>query len=150
MNKYMKEAIAEARCGITNGHGGPFGSVIVKDGQIIGKGHNMVVKNNDPTCHGEIMAIRDACKNIGTFSLKGCEIYTTAQPCPMCQGAVLWAGIEKVFYGCNIDDTEKIGFNDSQYYEILREDRMDITETDRPACLELFEEYRSIENKTMY
>ena len=97
MNKYMKVAIEEAQKGIRSGHGGPFGAVVVKDGKIIGQGHNMVVKNNDPTCHGEVSAIRDACKNLSSFDLKGAEIYTTGEPCPMCLGAILWSNIEKIY-----------------------------------------------------
>ena len=83
MNKYMFLAIEEATNGIRNGEGGPFGSVIVKDGKVVGKGHNQVVLNNDATCHGEMQAIRNASKNLGTFDLSGCEIYTTGEPCPM-------------------------------------------------------------------
>ncbi len=116
MNKFMEIAIEEARNGINEGHGGPFGCVIVKNGKIIGKGHNEVVKNTDPTCHGEIMAIRNACKNIGSFDLSGCELYTTAEPCPMCRGAILWANIRKVYFGCNISDTDAIGFRDKDFY----------------------------------
>ena len=108
MNKYMRMAINEAKKGITNGHGGPFGAVIVKDGIVVGKGHNQVVKNNDPTCHGEMMAIHKACKKLGTFNLEGCEIYTTGEPCPMCLAAILWANISKVYYCCNIHDTAEI------------------------------------------
>ena len=84
MDQYMKLALDEAYEGINNGDGGPFGAVIVKDGKVIGKGHNKVVKNADPTCHGEMEAIRDACKNLGTFDLSGSIIYTTGEPCPMC------------------------------------------------------------------
>ena len=98
MNKFMEMAIEEAKLGIVEGHGGPFGCVIVKDGVVVGKGHNEVIKNNDPTCHGEMMAIHDACKNLKTFNLKGCELYTTGEPCPMCFSAILWANIEKVYY----------------------------------------------------
>lgn len=152
MNRYMKEAIKEAYSGINNGHGGPFGSVIVRDGKIIGRGHNEVVKNNDPTCHGEMMAIRDACAADGSFSLKGCEIYTTSEPCPMCLGAILWAGIEKVYYGCNILDAEDIGFADSDFYKVLKGEKRDnfITELDRAECLKLFEDYKNNEDKVSY
>ncbi len=151
MNKYMKEAVKEAQSGIRSGHGGPFGCVIVKNGTIIGKGHNMVVENNDPTCHGEIMAIRAACAALQSFSLKGSELYTTAEPCPMCLGAILWAGIEKVYYGCNIDDTEKIGFKDSDFYKVLKgEGGIELTETDREDCLEVFAEYAAKEDNIKY
>ena len=147
----MKAAIKEARDGIRAGHGGPFGSVVVKDGKIIGRGHNEVIKNHDPICHGEVMAIRDACKNIDDFSLKGCEIYTTSEPCPMCLGAIMWANIENVYYGCTIADSEDIGFRDSDFYKVLRgEGDIGLNELDRAACLEVFEEYAAIEDKTNY
>ena len=93
MNGYMQIAIEEAKEGIRNGHGGPFGAVIVKDGEIISKGHNRVVVNNDPTCHGEMDAIRRACQKLKTFDLSGCEIYTTGYPCPMCMFAQRMAHI---------------------------------------------------------
>ncbi|MBR5897293.1 MAG: nucleoside deaminase, partial [Lachnospiraceae bacterium] len=102
---YMREALKEAYEGINNRHGGPFGCVIVKDGQIIGQGHNRVLIKHDPTCHGEMEAIRDACEKTGSHDLSGCELYTTAEPCPMCLGAILWANIAKVYYGCNVNDT---------------------------------------------
>lgn len=153
MNKYMLEAIEEARKGITGGHGGPFGCVIVHEDKIIGRGHNQVVKLKDSTCHGEMMAIRDACKNIDSFDLSGSILYTTGQPCPMCFGAILWANISKVYYGCNIIDTEKIGFRDSAFYEFWENDDKKnefIQELDRDECLKLYEEYESIKGKTMY
>lgn len=153
MNKFMRMAVKEAEKGIDHGHGGPFGAVIVKDGVVVGKGHNQVVKNNDPTCHGEMMAIHKACKKLGTFDLKGCEIYTTGEPCPMCLAAILWANIDKVYYGCNIYDTEKIGFRDSAFYEFqndVEKKKEFITELDRNACLKLYEKYKNIKDKTHY
>ena len=147
MDKFMKIAIDEARKGIRAGHGGPFGCVIVRDGEVISKGHNEVVKQNDPTCHGEIMAIRSACKKLGTFDLSDCELYTTAEPCPMCQGAILWANIRKVWFGCNINDTDSIGFRDKVFYESEHDFS---SELDRSECLELFEEYQAIKNKKHY
>ncbi len=152
MNQFMKLAISEARKGIRSGHGGPFGAVIVKDSEVIGKGHNQVVKNNDPTCHGEIMAIHKACKKLGTFDLSGCEVYTTGEPCPMCLAAILWANISKVYFGCNIWDTAKIGFRDSAFYEFqAKVDKSDfIQELDRDACLKLYEEYDGLRDKIQY
>lgn len=147
MNKYMKVAINEALKGIHNAHGGPFGAVIVKDGKIVGKGHNQVLKNNDPTCHGEIMAIHKACKNLKTFDLTGCEIYTTGQPCPMCLGAILWANIDKVYYGCNIEDTEIIGFRDKKFFEKFENPDDMLIELNRDKCLELYKEYNEINHK---
>ena len=152
-NKFMLLAIEEARKGIFNGDGGPFGAVIVKEGQIIGKGHNQVIKNNDPTCHGEIMAIHDACKTLNNFDLSGCEIYTTGQPCPMCLSAILWANIEKVYYGCNIHDTEKIGFRDSAFFRFQNDENAKkefLQELNREECLKLYTEYKSIKNKKSY
>lgn len=147
MNKYMQIAIDEARRGIRAGDGGPFGSVIVKNGVVIGKGHNEVVKQKDPTCHGEVMAIRDACTKLGTFDLSGSVLYTTAQPCPMCRGAILWANIRKVYYGCTISDTDKIGFRDAVFYTNTEETS---EELDRKECLELFREYVQITDKVIY
>lgn len=148
MNEFMKIAYEEAKEGITNGHGGPFGAVVVKDGKVIGKGHNHVVINNDPTCHGEVDAIRNACKNLGTFDLKGCELYTTHYPCPMCAGAIQWSNIRKVYYGCNVEDTAKIGFRDKDFYED-EEDTVKYTEMDREDCIRLSQDYMNMEH-TMY
>ena len=152
MNKFMSEALNEAYEGIKNHHGGPFGSVVVKDGEIIGRSHNCVLRDNDPTLHGEIQAIRDACKNTGTHDLSGCELYTTAQPCPMCLGAILWAGIDKVYYGCNIDDTEKIGFRDEVFYKMLDSGNSGekLVCIDRGEYLKLFDDYDSREDKELY
>ena len=154
MNKFMEVAIEEARQGILNGDGGPFGAVVVKDGKIVGQGHNKVLKDNDPTCHGEVNAIRDACKNLNTFDLKGAEIYTTGEPCPMCLGAILWSNIEKIYYGCTIKENDMIGFRDEVFYKnlsISTEKMQDkLVQIDHEECLKLFEEYLKIENKTMY
>lgn len=151
MNAYMQIAIEEAREGIHQGHGGPFGAVITKGGEIIAKGHNHVVEYNDPTCHGEIDAIRKACKKLGTFDLSGCEIWTTGFPCPMCMCAILWANIDKVYYGCNTTDTEIIGFRDKEFEESIPQRKLEIVEEiDRDECLKLYEEYRAIQDKTMY
>lgn len=151
MNKYMELAIKEATDGITKGHGGPFGAVIVKDGEVIASGHNHVVVNNDPTCHGEIDAIRKACKKLGTFDLTGCEIYTTGYPCPMCMCAILWANIEKVYYGCNTTDTEIIGFRDKAFEESIPERKQQMcVEMDRDSCIELYNQYNNIKDKTNY
>ena len=93
MNEYMKIAIEEAEKGMSNSEGGPFGCVVVKDGAIVGRGHNQVVARFDSTCHGEMQAIRDACKNLKSFDLSGCEIYTTGEPCNLCLAACIWARI---------------------------------------------------------
>ena len=143
-NHYMQAAIDEALQGITLGHGGPFGSVIVRDGVIVGRGHNRVLADNDPTCHGEVSAIRDACTNLGTYDLSGCEIYTTGEPCPMCLFACLWANIDRVWYGCTIEDNALIGFRDEALDALVsgREQLADyLVCIDREACLKLFEAY---------
>ena len=153
MNKFMEMAIEEAKKGILQGHGGPFGCVIVKNDEIVGKGHNEVLKNNDPTCHGEIMAIHEACKTLNTFDLAGCEVYTTGEPCPMCLAAILWANIEKVYYGCNIFDTEKIGFRDNKFYKFQNnpsQRQKMIKELDRDQCLKLYDLYNSLTDKKQY
>lgn len=149
---YMKEALREAYRGIEKGHGGPFGSVIVKDGNIVGRGHNRVLSKKDPTCHGEMEAIRDACQNLNTHDLSGCELYTTAEPCPMCLGGILWANIKTVYYGCNRKDTNDIGFRDDIFYEYLNGETelLEMNEISREDCLELFETYRASEGKTIY
>lgn len=147
--EYMAIAIEEAYTGIRQKHGGPFGSVIVKDGKIIGRGHNRVLMNHDATCHGEMEAIRDASRTLESHDLSGAVLYTTAAPCPMCKGAILWANISEVYYGCNIDDTDKIGFRDEVFYE-----RWDTTDDDnygeeveRDACQKLFEDYQKLEHE---
>ena len=149
-NPFMQEAIEEALEGISQHHGGPFGSVIVKDGLIVGQGHNMVLVNNDPTCHGEIAAIRDACTQLETFDLSGCELYTTGEPCPMCLFACLWANIGKVYYGCTIEDNSLIGFRDEAFDNLTGDSRklLDgyLIGVDREACLELFRIYNEMEH----
>lgn len=146
----MRLAIAEAREGIHADHGGPFGTVIVKDGKIVGRGHNCVLLLNDPTCHGEVAAIRDAGKNLGTFDLSGCELYTTGEPCHMCLCACMWANISKIYYGCTIDDNSIIGFRDGKFDEIFggRDKLGDyMLEIGRDECLKLFEEYKNMQHQ---
>lgn len=147
---FMQLAIKEARKGIHNNHGGPFGSVIVKDGKVVGRGHNCVLKNHDATHHGEIGAIRDAGKNLGTHDLTGCTLYTTGEPCHMCLCACLWANLDKVYYGCTIQDNGLIGFRDDKFNEIFggRDKLGDFLEQiDRDDCLELFEEYNALQHE---
>lgn len=112
----MRRAIELARIGMNAGAGGPFGAVVVKEGEIVGEGHNRVVATNDPTAHGEIVAIREACQRLGSFSLEGCEVYTTGEPCPMCLGAIHWARVARIYYGFSIADAATIGFDDREFY----------------------------------
>ena len=147
---FMTAAISEALEGIYNGDGGPFGCVIVKDGKIVGKGHNMVLTNNDSTAHGEITAIRNAEKSLKTFDLTGCDLYTTGEPCPMCLYAIMWARIDKVYYGCTIEDNAEIGFRDEELDDLAggREAMEDfLICIDREACLELFDVYKDLDHE---
>lgn len=151
-SEFMQIAIQEAREGISNGDGGPFGTAIVRDGVLIASGHNHVLAYNDPTCHGEVDAIRKACKRLGTFDLTGCELYTTGEPCHMCLCACMWANISKIYYGCTIADNEIIGFRDNKFDQIFggRDKLGDyMTEIDREACLRLFQDYSRM-NATKY
>ena len=117
MNKtFMRQAIQLAMDNIKNG-GGPFGAVIVKDGEVIATGVNRVTKNNDPTAHAEVTAIRQACEKLGTFSLEGCDIYASCEPCPMCLGAIYWARLDHLYYGANKHDAAAAGFDDQFIYE---------------------------------
>ncbi len=115
--QYLRRAVTLARNGMLAGNGGPFGCVIVKDGQIVGEGSNQVTSTNDPTAHAEVVAIREACKNLGTYQLGGCLVYCSCEPCPMCMGAIYWARPEKVFYASTRHDAALIGFDDEFIYE---------------------------------
>ena len=154
MNQFMKLAINEAELGIAQGHGGPFGAVVVKNGKVIGTGHNQVVRDLDPTWHGEIEAIQAACKNLNTFDLEDADLYTTAEPCPMCLSACLWANINKIYYGCSLSDNESIGFRDEVFYKYLSisKDRLQgrMIQIDREPCLKLFAKYNKIKDRVMY
>lgn len=138
MVNFMKVAINEAEINIECGGGGPFGAVVVKDGEIVGYGHNQVLAKHDPTCHGEVEAIRNACKNLGTHDLSGCILYTTAYPCKMCIGAIEWARISKVVYGCTLEDTANIGFDDLKFYE---SNPVELEQAEHGRCLKLFNDY---------
>lgn len=141
---FMKIAAEEAMEGISRGEGGPFGAVIVKDGKIIGRGHNRVLADCDPTMHGEVAAIRSACSALGTHSLKGAVLYTTAYPCPMCMCAAMWADIDRIVYGCTVEDTANIGFRDEKFYDSLEkgEPPVPVSCEDREECLGVFRRYK--------
>lgn len=113
----MQEAIRLAQSNVENNNGGPFGAVVVRDGRIVGSGNNQVTSSHDPTAHAEIVAIREAAKNLGTFNLEGCEIFASCEPCPMCLGAIYWARINKLYYAGNQDDAAKANFDDSFIYK---------------------------------
>jgi tRNA(Arg) A34 adenosine deaminase TadA len=109
---FMHEAIRLAIEGVQKGYGGPFGAVVVKDSQIVGRGSNCVTSLNDPTAHAEVLAIREACKALGGFHLTGCELYATCEPCPMCLSAIYWARIDRYYFGCTAQDAAAIQFAD--------------------------------------
>ena len=153
MNKYMKRANELAKYSMDNNKGGCFGSVIVKDGVIVGEGYNTVTSDNDPTRHGEINAIKNTCKNMRTFVLSGCELYTSAYPCPMCLGAIMWANIKTVYYGATAQDTGNIGFRDDFMYEWLNnknEDSLRLIEMDRKECVEVQKMWLDKDDKIEY
>jgi tRNA(Arg) A34 adenosine deaminase TadA len=152
--EFMKEAFNVAINGMNQNEGGPFGCVIVKDGKIIGRGNNKVTSTNDPTAHAEVIAIREACKNLKSFQLEGCEIYTSCEPCPMCLGAIYWARPEKVYFGSNHMDAANIGFDDEFIYkEIpLPYDKRSIPfeQLGRDIALEPFQKWMEKLDKTEY
>jgi tRNA(Arg) A34 adenosine deaminase TadA len=117
---FMREAIRLATENVSQRNGGPFGAIVVKNGEIVGRGYNQVTAINDPTAHAEVMAIRDACHNLQTFQLDGCVLYTSCEPCPMCLGAIYWARPDKLYYGCTKDDAAAIAFDDAFIYEELK------------------------------
>lgn len=116
-NKFMKRAIELAKENANSTNGGPFGAVVVKNGEIIGEGFNSVTTNNDPTAHAEINAIRDACKNLKSYQLDECEIYASSEPCPMCLGAIYWARVKKIYYACSLEEAKNHNFDDVFIYD---------------------------------
>lgn len=117
--QHLREAITLAREGMDRGDGGPFGCVIVKDGQVVGRGNNRVTSTNDPTAHAEVVAIREACKTLGDFQLTGCTLYTSCEPCPMCLGAIYWARPDRVVFAATREDAADAGFDDQLIYDEL-------------------------------
>lgn len=118
--EFLKQAVALSKHGMENGYGGPFGCVIVKEGSVVGQGYNKVTSTNDPTAHAEVVAIRDACKNLDTFQLDGCIVYTSCEPCPMCLGAIYWARPAQVYYANTRVDAAAVGFDDKLIYEEIK------------------------------
>jgi guanine deaminase len=119
-NQFMTRAIQLAMDCVESGRGGPFGAVVVKGGLVVGEGGNCVTSTNDPTAHAEVLAIRQACAKLGVFELKGCELYTSCEPCPMCLGAIYWARLAHVYFANSARDAAEIGFDDSLIYDQLR------------------------------
>lgn len=152
MNEYMMAAIDLAEKNLETNDGGPFGAVIVKDGVIVGRGGNTVLRDNDPTSHAEVSAIRDACKNLNTYSLEGCTLYTTCYPCPMCLGAIIWSNISKVYYGNTKEDADMIGFRDDDIYDFIKGNNkmIDLEQLDREETIKTFNKFINKEDKTIY
>jgi guanine deaminase len=154
IQKFMSRAIELSRQNLTLMHGGPFGAVVVKDGRIVGQGRNQVILTNDPTAHAEITAIRDACKNLGSYSLEGCDIYSSCEPCPMCLGAVYWSRPARLFFACTRDDAELIGFDDKFFYREMDkpepERSIPTVRLMRDKALAVFHEWNKIAGKPLY
>ena len=155
MNEFMDVAIDLSDDNFDKKYGGPFGACIVKDGKIIGKGINRVIKNNDPTAHAEIIAIREACKNINSYDLSGCELYTSCYPCPMCLSAIIWADIKLVYYANTKEDAEEIGFRDDYIYDFIKsnmsnKDVLNLKELNREEAIKVFERYMDNNDKIEY
>ena len=153
-NEYMKVAIEEANINMKENfvNGGPFGAVIVKDGKIISRAHNTVLKSKDATAHAEVNAIREASKVLNTHDLSGCILYTSAEPCPMCLSAIIWANIKEIYYACTREDAAKIGFRDDLIYEYLKGNKNDLItlkQIDRDKCVSTFEKYEK-DGKVIY
>jgi len=145
MNKYMKIAKDLSEDNLKTNVGGPFGACIVKDGNIIGKGSNHVLSNNDPTAHAEVMAIRNACKKINSYDLSNCELYTSCYPCPMCLSAIIWSNIKKVYYGNTKEDAANIGFRDDYIYNYIKNltNNIDDNDTLNLECIDRDETIKS-------
>jgi len=152
--KYLNAAFHEAFQSLRNNIGGPFGAVVVREGKIIGKGGNQVSSRNDPTAHAEIVAIRDACKNIETFDLSGSVLYATCEPCPMCLSAIYWANIHAVYYCSSRHDAASVGFKDNHIYEELGRHpahrKIDFQQVMHPSAAELFKEWSEKTDKVVY
>lgn len=158
MNQYMEIAKQLSEDNLKTNIGGPFGACIVKNGKIIGKGSNHVLKDNDPTAHAEIIAIRNACRNINSYDLSDCELYTSCYPCPMCLSAIIWANIKKVYYGNTKEDAASIGFRDDFIYNYMKkltdnkEDDtiLNLEYMNREETIKTFEKFLEKGDKTIY
>lgn len=154
MNEFMKIAIEEALNGMKCNEGGPFGAVIVRNGEIISRAHNEVVKTNDPTAHAEVTALRKASSILGRFDLSDCEIYSSCEPCPMCFAAIHWAKIKKLYYGSTREDAANIDFDDQYIYDVIngtaKELHVEVIQIDREESLEPFNEWKLKMDRVQY
>lgn len=152
---FMELAAAEAEQNLTENAGGPFGAIVVSNGQVVGRGHNRVLAEHDPTCHAEIEAIRAACRQLGTHDLSGCILYTSCYPCPMCLGAIVWANIKTVYYGNTPQDAAAIGFRDDYIYKFI-EDKcsdwqvLELQQLGHDKTLPTFERFKNKADKIIY
>ena len=153
-DNFMKAAIDLSREKMAGGDGGPFGAIIVKDGKVVGRGWNRTVAENDPTAHAEIVAIRDACRALGTYELTGCELYSSCEPCPMCMTAAMWARLDKVYFGAGRADAKDAGFDDEYFYDEIEKPP---GERDLPAeqllrdyAVRALEEWKLLPDKVIY
>lgn len=151
--EFMRKAIALSDESVDVG-GGPFGAVIVKDGKVVGAAANRVTLNNDPTAHAEVMAIREACQNLGTFDLSGCTLYASCEPCPMCLSAIYWARIDEYFYANDKNDAKSIDFDDAFIYEEIdkkpEERYIKRGQIIRDEAIKVFEKWREKDDKIRY
>ncbi len=147
-------AIDLAASNLKSGKGGPFGAVIVKNGEVVGKGSNEVTSTNDPTAHAEVVAIRNACKNLNTYQLEDCEVYASCEPCPMCLGAIYWSRVKKLYFAATREDAANAGFDDSYIYNQvpLKPEKRDIGSVQlmRPQAVKVFEKWIASEQKIPY
>ncbi len=152
--KFMRRAVELAQQGIERNAGGPFGAVVVKDGEIVGEAFNQVTSTNDPTAHAEVVAIRNACQKLNSFQLDGCILYTSCEPCPMCLGAIYWARPAQVFYAATREDAAEVGFDDEFIYEEIEKNfehrQMKLVNLLRDAGVKVFENWANKTDKTEY
>ncbi|TWI89110.1 nucleoside deaminase [Chitinophaga japonensis] len=152
--RFMQMAVELSRKGMENGDGGPFGSVVVKGEEVVGKGWNQVLLLNDPTAHAEVVAIRDACRHLGTFQLHDCEIYTSCEPCPMCLGAIYWARPQRVYFANTKEDAAAIAFDDSFIYQEIdvphSSKKIPFISFPDAGALQVFREWKDKGDKTLY
>lgn len=152
--KFMDEAVRVSKKYMELGEGGPFGCVVVKDGKIVGVGWNQVLASGDPTAHAEVTAIRDACKNLNTYQLTGCDLYTTCEPCPMCLGAIYWARPDKVYYANTRQDAATIGFDDAFIYKEIGlqpdQRKIPMVPVDKRKAFKVFQQWAGKKDKVVY
>ncbi len=154
MNQYMNIAVKEAFQGIRAGHGGPFGAVIVCNGEVIAQDHNRVLESNDPSAHAEMLVIRQAAQKLNRYDLSDCELYASCEPCPMCFAVIHWAKITQCYYGCTREDAARSQFDDKYLYDVIKgtttELRVTMEQMDHDACIKPFQEWDQMEDREQY